>query len=132
MMSRREALRTSLLARESEALKRLAAATGGQSLCALSGGGGPVSAVKYYEGTAAALAEARRAIRRLPDLPDGPDLPGTSALPGNDDASRLAIQDIRARWEAQSLAPGRTGRSWAGYLAGGLDALAQLLDEQPA
>src|SRR5450830_1313412 len=89
VLTHREALRESILAREIQALERLAAATGGQSLCALSGGGGPVPAVKYYEGAAAALAEARRAIRRLPDLPDD-----------DDDASRLAIRDIRARWEA--------------------------------
>lgn len=113
----------SLGARENDALERLAAATGGRSLCDLVGSSGPVPAVKYHEGAAAALAEARRAIRRLPAFP------GAGALPGHDNVIRLAVQDVRARWETQAQTPGRTGRSWVGYFAGGLDALATLLDE---
>lgn len=125
MLTRRETLfLESLGARESEALERLAASTGGQSLCAVPGSNGPVSAVKYHEGTAAALAEARRAIRRLPVRPD------EGAPPDGDGMSRRVVEEIRARWEAQSLVPGRTARSWVDYFAGGLDALAQLLDEQ--
>ena len=115
----REALSTSIRARESEALDRLAASTGGQSLCSLSRSG-PVPATKYYEGMAAALAEVRRAIRRLPDLPN------------DDGAAQLVLADIRARWIAQTRAPGRTGPSWAGYLAGGLDALNELAASQAA
>ena len=114
-LSSNEALTASILARESEALDRLAASTGGQSLCSLSGGG-PVPATKYFEGRAAALAEVRRALRRLRDLPndDGAD-------------SRRALEVIRARWAAQTTAPGRTGPAWAGYLAGGLEALDELV-----
>lgn len=110
--------------RESEALERLAASTGGQSLCAPTGSSGPVSAVKYHEGAAAALAEARRAIRRLPARFD------EGCLPGGDGVTRLAVHEIRARWAAQSHSAGRTGRSWVAYFAGGLDALATLLNEQ--
>lgn len=128
MLTRRETLfLESLGARESEALERLAASTGGQSLCAVPGSNGPVSAVKYHEGAAAALAEARRAIRRLPVRPEG--RPDEGALPDGDGMSRRAVEEIRARWEEQSLVPGRTARSWVDYFAGGLDELAQLLDE---
>ena len=118
-LSSREALSASIRARESEALDRLAASTGGQSLCAHSKGG-PVPAAKYYEGMAAALAEARRAIRRLPDVPN------------DDGAGQRVLAGIRARWIAQTRAPGRTGPSWAGYLAGGLDALNELVAGQEA
>jgi hypothetical protein len=72
--------------------------------------------VKYYEGVAAALAEARRAIEALTNGPNG----GQSA--------RAALLDVRARWLAQSRTRGRTGPDWAGYLAGGLDALEQMID----
>lgn len=113
-LSSLEALSAFITARESEALDRLAASTGGQSLCTLSKGG-PVPATKYYEGMAAALAEVRRAIRRLPELPN--DVGGI----------RQVIDDIRARWTAETRGPGRTGASWAGYLTGGLDALNELL-----
>jgi hypothetical protein len=118
-LSSLEALSASISARESEALDRLAASTGGQSLCTLSRGG-PVPATKYYEGRAAALAEVRRAIRRLPDLPN------------DDGAGQLLVGDIRARWNAEASAPGRAGPSWAGYLAGGLDALSELAAGQEA
>ena len=118
-LSSHEALSASIRARESEALDRLAASTGGQSLCSLSRSG-PVSATKYYEGMAAALAELRRAIRRLPDLP-------------NDGGGSQGVLDvIRARWTAETRVPGRTGPSWAGYLAGGLDALNELAASQEA
>jgi hypothetical protein len=110
--------------RESEALERLDSSTGGQSLCLSAGSSGPVSAVKYHEGAAAALAEARRAIRRLP-APLGEEFGA-----GGDGVPRLAVHEIRARWAVQSQSAGRTGRSWVAYFAGGLDALAALLHEQ--
>lgn len=118
-LSSLEALRASVRARESEALDRLAASTGGQSLCTRSRGG-PVPATKYYEGMASALAEVRRGIRRLPELPN------------DDGAALVVLGDIRARWSAQTRAPGRTGPSWTGYLAGGLDALNELAASQEA
>jgi hypothetical protein len=76
-----------------------------------------VPAAKYHEGTAAALAEARRAIEALSDGPDG----GQSA--------RAALLEVRARWLAQSRTRGRTGPDWTGYLAGGLDGLLQMIDD---
>lgn len=103
--------------RERDALTRLAAAAGGQSLCAVSRGAGPVPAVKYYEGMVAAYAEARRAVARLPE-----------SRPGDDKGYR-ALRDIRDRWAAQSADPGRSGPHWAGYLAGGLAASEQLQAE---
>lgn len=109
-------LSATIQARESEALTRLAAATGGQSLCSPSGGAGPVPSAKYYEGMVAALAEARRAIHRL----QGSNDPGEC---------RRVLTGIRDRWAAQSAAPGRTGPNWAGYLAGGLDASSRLVDD---
>jgi len=110
-------LSDSIQARESEALGRLAAATGGQSLCVSPPAAGPVSAAKYHEGTVAALAEARRAIHRLRDRPD------------DSGDCRRALEGIRDRWAAHCAAPGRTGPDWAGYLAGGLDAADRLLAE---
>ena len=121
-LSSHEALSALIRARESEALDRLAASTGGQSLCTLSKGG-PVPATKYYEGKAAALAEVRRAVRRLPGLPN--DLNDVGGI-------REVIDVIRARWTAETRVPGRTGPSWAGYLAGGLDALNELVAGQEA
>ena len=113
----RQALLESIQAREDVALVGLANAAGGQSICSLSRGPTPVPAVKYHEGAAAALAEARRAVR---NVPDGPDAPA---------AVRSAILAIRERWWAQSRSPGRTGPSWTGYLAGGVDTMEQMVDD---
>lgn len=110
-----QTLRESLRAREREAQERLVAATGGQSLCALAPGRATrVPAVKYHEGSAAALADVRRAFR------------GPFQGPASD---RAVLLDVRARWKEQSLGPGRTGSSWIGYLAGGLNALDCLIDD---
>jgi hypothetical protein len=106
-----------LRARERAALKDLDAIAGGRSLCSFSRQGAPVPAAKYYEGAAAALAEARRAIEGSSDGPDS----GQSA--------RAALLEVRARWLAQSRTRGRTGPDWTGYLAGGLDALEQMIDD---
>lgn len=118
-MGRREVLAADISARETVALERLAAATDGQSLCSLSRGAGPVPAVKYHEGEAAVLAEARRAIRRLPPAP------------GDDAAAREVLRELRDRWTAQVDAPGRTGARWTGYLAGGVDAVERLIARYP-
>lgn len=120
VLTQRASLCESILAREGEAMERLAAVTGGQSLCGRSTDTRPVSGVKYYEGMAAALADARRAVC------------GQPGLRGEDDASRLALHAIRARWTEESHWPGCTGPDWVDYLAGGLDALTQLLDGHPA
>ena len=106
----------SFRARERAALKDLDAVAGGRSLCSISRQGAPVPDAKYHEGAVAALAEARRAFEALADGPDG----GQSA--------RAALLDVRARWLAQSRTRGRTGPDWTGYLAGGLDALEQMID----
>ncbi|WP_407343312.1 hypothetical protein [Pengzhenrongella phosphoraccumulans] len=110
-----------LRVREGAALDQLGRAAGDQSLCALSRSGMAAPAAKYHEGSAAALAEARRAVQRAGDSPDG--------------AGALAevIRDIRGRWLAQVGSAGRTGPDWSGYLTGGLDALEQidqLLDDE--
>jgi len=49
--------------------------------------------------------------------------------PDGADAARSALLDVRARWWARFRLTGRTGPSWIGYLAGGLDALEQLVDD---
>jgi hypothetical protein len=110
-----ETLSAFILSLESEAQQRLAAASGGQSLCTLSRGTDRLPSLKYFEGMAAAFAEARRAIRRLPDS-SHQDFPEV-------------IRDIRDRWAAQSSAPGHTGWAWTDYLAGGVDAGERLLAE---
>jgi hypothetical protein len=112
----RHVLIESFRACERAALADLAAIAGGRSLCSISRQGAPVPAAKYHEGTAAALAEARRAIEALSDGPDG----GQPA--------RAALLDVRAHWLAQSRTRGRTGPDWTGYLAGGLDDLEQMID----
>ena len=113
----RQALLESIQTREDVTLVSLANAAGGQSICSLSRGPIPVPAVKYHEGAAAALAEARRAVR---SVPDGPDAPA---------AVRSAILDICESWRAQSRSPGRSGPSWTGYLAGGVDVLEQMIED---
>jgi hypothetical protein len=113
----RHVLIESFRACERAALADLAAIAGGRSLCSISRQGALVPAAKYHEGTAAALAEARRAIEALSDGPDG----GQSA--------RAALLEVRARWLAQSRTRGRTGPDWTGYLAGGLDGLLQMIDD---
>ena len=107
-MIARHVLIESFRACERVALADLAAIAGGRSLCSISRQGAPVPAAKYYEGTAAALAEARRAIEALSDGPDG----GQSA--------RAALLEVRANWLAQSRTRGRTGPDWTGYPTGGL------------
>jgi hypothetical protein len=113
----RQVLIESFRSRERAALADLAAIAGGRSLCSISRQGAQVPAAKYHEGAAAALAEARRAIEAVADGHDG----GKSA--------RAALLDVRARWLAQSRTRGRTGPDWTGYLAGGLDALEQMIDD---
>jgi hypothetical protein len=120
----RQVLIESFRDRERAALKDLAAIAGGRSVCSISRQGAsisrqgaPVPEAKYHEGAAAALAEARRAIEAVADGHDG----GQSA--------RAALLDVRARWLAQSRTRGRTGPDWTRYLAGGLDALEQMIDD---
>jgi hypothetical protein len=107
----------SIRARERAALADLGAAAGGRSLCSLSRAGASVPTVKYDEGAVAALADARRAVQAAAYGPDGVRVARTSLL------------DVRAQWRAQSETVGRTGPAWAGYLAGGLDALDQIVDD---
>lgn len=110
----REALLAALRVRELAALDRVGAAAGGRSLCELARAGTSMPAAKYHEGSAAALAEARRMVQRGGDGPDGAT------------AVRVSLRDIRARWQTQVGTAGRTGPGWTGYLTGGLDALEQL------
>ena len=117
MLTVREVLIESFRTRERAALVDLGAAVGGRSLCALSREGTSVPAAKYHEGTAAALAEARRAVQTVPDGPGGSHV------------ARAALLDVRARWRTQSRTIGRTGLDWTSYLTGGLDALEQMLDD---
>ena len=112
----RQALIESFRARERAALEDLDAIAGGRPLCSISRQGAPLPAAKYHEREAAALAEARRAVQALEDGPDGVQ------------SARASLLDVRARWLAQSRTRGRTGPDWTDYLAGGLDALKQMID----
>ncbi|MGV8967573.1 MAG: hypothetical protein ACOH2F_15000 [Cellulomonas sp.] len=103
--------------RERVALERLAAAAAGRSMCSLSRAGASVPAAKYHEGAAAALGEARRAVAALPTSAD--EAP----------AVRAALLDVGARWRGESGTPGRSGPGWTGYLAGGIDALDLMIDD---
>ena len=112
-----EVLIEPLRARERRALSDLAAVAGGRSLCSMSREGAAVPAAKYYEGAAAALAEARRAVEEAVDGPAGAQ------------ATRAAFLGVRARWRTQSHTMGRKGLDWTGYLTGGLDALEQMIGD---
>lgn len=116
-MIARQVLIESFRARERAALEDLDAIVGGRSLCSLSRQGAPGPGAKYYEGAAAALAEARRAIEAFDDGTEG----GQSA--------RDALLDVRDRWRAQSRTRGRTGPDWTVYLTGGLAALEQMIHD---
>jgi hypothetical protein len=107
----------SFRALERAALADVDATAGGRSLCSISRDGATVPAAKYHEGAAAALAETRRAIEALTEGPDG----GQSA--------RGVLMDVRARWQMEAGTRGRTGPAWTGYLAGGLDALEQMIND---
>jgi len=107
----------SVRVRESEALADLVASTGGDSLCSSSRQGTAVPAVKYCEGAASALAEVRRAVEAVPDGPGGAS------------TAYSVLLEVHARWRAQSQTTGHKGPDWAGYLAGGLDALEQMIDD---
>jgi len=115
LLTGRDVLLQLIRAREGLALAGLGEVAGGQSLCELSRGGTPLPGAKYHEGAAAALAEARRALCSVAERP------------GTADADRSVLQSIQAHWRAQSSSPGRAGPHWESYLAGGLDALDQLV-----
>ena len=104
-------------AREGAALERWGVVTAGRSLCSLSRVGDCVPAAKFHEGAVAALSEARRAVVSIP---------GDVAA----DDVRAALLGVGARWRGESGTAGRSGPDWAGYLAGGMDALDQLIRDQ--
>ena len=116
-MTAQRVLLESLRVRELAALSDLVASTGGESLCSHSRQGAAAPAVKYCEGAAAALAEVRRAVESVADRPGG----ASSAF--------AVLPDVHARWRAQSRAMGHRGADWASYLAGGLDALEKMIDD---
>jgi len=116
-LTAQQALLESLRVRELAALADLVASAGGESLCSHSRQGAAVPAVKYCEGAAAALAEVRRAVEAVADRPGG----ASSAF--------ALLPDVHARWRAQSHTMGHRGADWASYLAGGLDALEKMIDD---
>jgi len=116
-LTARQVLIESFRALERAALADVDATSGGRSLCSISRDGATVPAAKYHEGAAAALAEARRAIEASTDCPDRVQ------------SARAVLLDVRARWRIQSGTRGRTGSDWNGYLAGGLDVLEQLIND---
>lgn len=116
LLTTRQVLLESVQARENAALESLGAVAGGQSLCDVSAGATAVPTVKFQEGAAAALAQARRAVRAVEEGP------------GAAEAARSALLEVHAQWRSQSGSPGRAGPSWVSYLAGGRDALEQLVD----
>lgn len=103
---------------ERVALERLSAASGGLSLCSLSRSGASVPAAKYHEGATAALAEARRTVASIPH-----DVADVATV-------RTALLGVSERWRSELGTAGRSGPDWAGYLAGGIDALDQVILDQ--
>lgn len=99
---------------ERDALARLTDATSGGALCRLDGSG--VGEAKYWEGRAAALAQVRRELRR------------------GADPRRETVDRRLAAWRAETAAlSAGASPAWSAYLAGGVDALAALLeDARPA
>lgn len=95
------------LSRAERALDELA---GGEALCTLSRSGRSVPALKYREGAAAAILEARRALE--------------GALPG---AEVDIVDDLARHWAAElGRAEDRDAEHWVAYRSGGHDALSAL------
>ncbi len=90
---------------EAEALARLEATLGGVAMCRV--GEATARPAKHWEGRAAALAQARRALRR--------------AAPGSEPD---ALRQVHAEWAAQLDALG--GPAWTAYTTAGLRALEEL------
>jgi len=57
---------------------------------------------------------------------------GAASIPGDVAADDVpaALLGVRAHWRGESGTAGRSGPDWAGYLAGGIDALDQLIDDE--
>jgi len=87
----------------------LDAASGGGALCAISRSGRPAPAVKYHEGRWAALTEFRR-VRR-----EGAE----------------AADEVGGRWQADldRLTRQQADANWIAYAQGGVDALADVVDD---
>lgn len=98
-------LAATVAALEAQALARLEAALGGVSMCHVDEAA--ARPAKHWEGRAAALAQARRALRR--------------AAPGSEPD---VVRRLRAQWTAQLDALG--GAAWTTYTTAGLQALEEL------
>ncbi|PFG38990.1 hypothetical protein ATJ97_1484 [Georgenia soli] len=107
-----------VLARRRDAVQRLTAAAGSSSLCTLSRSGTPRPAVKYLEGTVAALSDVRRALR---------DRPGDAEPATTDAAARASIDEARERWLARRGRSAASSSDWQAYLDGAVDALDELV-----
>lgn len=90
----------------------LDAATGGTPVCRV--GADRLRPVKHQEGRAAALAEVRRALRRLEASPDGE--PAC-------DAEVALVRTTADEWAAKAELATARGPGWLAYLRGGADEL---------
>ena len=99
-------------ARLAELMPRLAAASGGASLCMISRSTGPVDGAKYLEGRMAALSELKRGVQRSP---------GSSLAVVADPIIRGWRSDLALQQERGAT------RGWVAYRAGGVDELEDLL-----
>lgn len=97
------------VAHAEQALARIA---GGRSMCEIGRSGQSFPAAKFHEGVVSALAEVRRRVEQ-----------DEAADVGS--AARAAAEDWRTRAEGISV----TGPDWSAYLAGGTQALNELVAE---
>ncbi len=111
-----ETLIATVQTRRDQALHRMQAEAGDDSLCTLARSGRSLPALKYEEGAAATLADLRRRLLRME--------------PEASEAHLLeVICEARTTWrEGPAPRLGRTSKDWEAYAAGGDDALSALLD----
>ncbi|WP_372594233.1 hypothetical protein [Actinotalea sp.] len=107
-----------VLAAERSAHDQLTAALSGAPLCRVDGTG--TRSAKHWEGRSAAMAEVRRDLTRAARAEAGTD-------------EQAIIRRRLAEWQERAATSTlMSGPAWTAYLQGGISALTELVDEEPA
>lgn len=113
----RQVLIESFRAREHAALEHLDTIVGGRSLCSLSRQGAPVPSANPTKERPPPWPRLAERLKRSRTAQSAVSQHGGALL------------DVHDRWRANSRTRGRRGRDWTAYLAGGLAALDQMIDD---